>query len=144
MQVAHLACIVRFKVFPFVPDEQKRPTIRRLFEMDVGHSAFQKALEPLLQTEQFVRFAKTVGLFYKSKEFHKPLHPSLDLEIVEQLFWEEEDETIAKALLTGLLGVSWNVHISMWTAAVNLWLSARNLEDKQAILYMLRNMYEGN
>lgn len=137
-----MACIVRFQVFPFVPDEEKRPTIRRLFEMDVGHSAFQKAIEPLLQWGQFVRFAKTIALFYKSKEFYIPLHPAMDIEIVEQMFWEETDEQIARALLTGFLGVSWRVHTSMLTAAVNLWLAARTIDDKQPILYMLRTMMD--
>lgn len=141
MQGAQLACQVRFQAFPFVPDEQKRSTIRKLFEMDVGHPAFQKAIEPLLQWNQFVRFAKTIHMFHKSKEFRKLLHPSLDLELVESFFWEETDETMACFLLIGFLGVSPKVHISMWTAAANLWLSARIDEDKKIVLLLLQNIH---
>jgi hypothetical protein len=142
MEVAQLVCFVRFEAFPFVPPEQKRHVIRRLFEMDVGHPEFQKFLQPLLQLNQYIQFYKTLKYWKKTGEFRKPLHLSLDIELVETLFWQEENAEIAQRLLAALLG-SQKSHISLWNSAVNLWMSASSMEDKKHVLAFMDTVLFG-
>ncbi len=131
MSVGDVVAFLRFQAFPFIPDGLKHRMIRQLFEMQVDHPALQMAMKPLLEANQFTRFAKTISHFSQKRYFHIPRH--VDLELVEQFFWEETNEVLAARCVNAFLHFP-EADRSIWNTATNLWSSARNQEDKEIAL----------
>ena len=132
-----LACIVRFQAFPFIEDALKHRPVRQVLEMDVGHPKFQELIKPCLELNQFTRLCKLLSKIRHNRWIHPPFPADLDFEIVEALFWEESDETLAKRILATLLRFPTHLHASVWLSGVNLLLRANSREDKECALTML-------
>ncbi len=131
------ACTIRFQAFPFIEDHLKRKPIRQILEMDVGNAKFQELIKPLLETNQFVRFCKTVSHIHHKRWIHVPLPAEVDLELALTLFWEEPNEVLAGRILRTLLRFPTRTHPSIWTSGLNLLLRSSTVEDKECALFML-------
>lgn len=137
MNAWDLAHIVRFQAFPFVEDALKRRPIRYILEMDVGHEGFQKQIKPALQFNHFTRFCKFLSHVRYKKWIYVPLPPDKDLELIETLYWEETDESLAKRILQVLFTFPTHLHPVVWCSGTNLLLRAKTAEDKVATLTLL-------
>ncbi len=131
MRVGEFVAFLRFEAFPFIPDMLKHRMIRQLFEMQVDHPALQMAMKPLLEANQFTRFCKTIAHFSKKRYFYVPRN--IDLDLVEQFFWEESNAVLAARCVNAFLNFP-ETDRSIWNTATNLWNSARNHEDKEIAL----------
>ncbi len=124
MNTWDLACIVRFQAFPFIEDSLKRRPIRYILEMDVQHAGFQAMIKPSLETNQFVRFTKQLAHVRHKRWIHVPVHIEQDMPLIEELFWEEHDEALAKRILQVLLTFPTHRHPTIWRSGTNLLLRA--------------------
>ncbi len=134
---SELACLVRFQMFPFTEDHLKRKPIRQILEMDVGNAKFQELVKPLVETNQFVRFCKTVSHIHHKRWIRVPLPAEVDVDLVMALFWEEPNQVLACRILNTLLRFPTRTHPSLWTSGINLLLRASTVEDKECALFML-------
>ena len=126
-----LACIVRFHAFPFIHDVEKRRPIRMLFDADVGNTQFKTLIKPCLEFNQFVKFCRILSRIHV-KNSHNPR----DTELIETLFWEESDPTLASHILRILLCFPTN-QPHVWRSGTNLLLCAKTKEEKVAALVFL-------
>ncbi len=134
---SELACLVRFQMFPFIEDHLKQRPLRQILEMDVGNAKFQELIKPLVETNQFVRFCKSVNHIHRKRWILVPLPAEVDVDLVLALFWEESNEVLAGRILRTLLRFPTRTHPSLWTSGVNLLLRASTVEDKECALVML-------
>lgn len=137
MNTWDLACIVRFHTFPFVEDSLKHRPIRQIFEMDVENSTFQETIKPFLEMNQFAKFCKVLSQIRHKRYIHIPLPAELDIEIVEELFWEESNEALAKRILATLLRFPTHLHPSVWNCGTNLLSRSKTIEEKECALTMM-------
>lgn len=129
-----LVCFVRFEAFPFIENELKRKPIRQLLELDTNHPEFQKLIKPCLEFNQFVRFCKIVSHVRHSKKIR--LATTVDLELLETLFWNETDPTRAGRIVA-LARFPTTCHRAVWVSGTNMLLSARTEEEKDCALFYL-------
>ena len=134
MYLVDYICLVRFQAFPFIPDELKRRPIRYLFEMDVEHPAFQRVVTPLIMNNQFTRFCRFLSAAKHHNWMRLP-REAKDVELLEALFWDESQETLANRILRTLHLPQINPII--WKSVMNLLLRATNAEEKESALCVL-------
>jgi hypothetical protein len=129
-----LICFVRFEAFPFIADELKHRPIRQLLELDTNHTALQNLIKPCLELNQFSRFCKILSNIRHKKWISKPA--TVDLELLEALFWNETDRGRAERIVA-LARFPTRDHEAVWTGGTNMLLSARTEEEKECALFYL-------
>jgi hypothetical protein len=137
MNTWDLACIVRFQAFPFIEDSLKRRPIRQILEIDVGNEKFQELLKPCIEMNQFARLCNLLSQLRHKRYIRVPFPPQFDIELVETLFWEESEESLAKRILTTLLRFPTHLHPLVWQSGTNLLLRTKSAEEKECALVMM-------
>lgn len=133
MSIWEFITFVRFEAFPFIEDSLKHHPIRLLLEMDVQHSGFPMAIHPLIETNQFTRFCKILSHMRHRRILYEPQH-GLDLEVLEQLFWEESHPPLARRILATFIRFPHMTRPSESTIGTNLMLRSRTREEKESAL----------
>jgi hypothetical protein len=133
---------MRFDVFPHTPDALKMQMSRTLLRLNYAHPEVQ-----ILLNQAFAANRATVFRTFTRRRGHfRSLCYTIDYDTILAIYWAEPDPTLATNILSTLIKYARHMEEALfvttefngpWAIAVNLLVSARNAEEKEAALVFL-------